>query len=163
MSSDFTNNITRLLDAQGVAYQVHRYAYGPDTHSAVAVAEAIGRPPQQVYKSLIAQSAKSSQKPVLVMIPSAASLDLKKLAQAVGEKKMQMAPRADAERLTGMQAGGISPLGLVNRGFRILLDDRAQALEKIVISAGERGAQVELPVEALRTLTRARWVTLAAG
>jgi Cys-tRNA(Pro)/Cys-tRNA(Cys) deacylase len=156
----FTNNVTRFLDGKKVDYTVHTYTYSPETHSAVEVAEAIGLPPAQVFKTLVALSSTPSDKPALVVIPGAETLDLKKLAKAINAKKMQMAPRAQAEEMTGLLAGGISPLALINRGFAVYLDRRATGFDRIYISAGERGAQVGINPKDLVQLTRARVVEL---
>ena len=156
----FTNNVTRLLDGKRIAYTVHTYAYSEELHSATAVADAIGFPHAQVFKTLVALDVAPGQKPALVVIPGDETLDLKKLAKAVGAKKMQMAVRAEAERLTGLLAGGISPLALINRGFVLYLDSRAKNFERIYISAGERGAQIGIGVADLVKLTNARFVEL---
>lgn len=156
----FTNNATRFLDKKRVAYQTYTYDYTVETHSAVAVAEAIGRPPAQVFKSLVVLANQPGHKPMLVVIPGPDSLNLKALAKAVDIKKAKMSSHAQAEELTGLQTGGISPLALINKGFDIYLDEQAKAFETIVISAGERGAQIELPVTELVKLTRARFVKL---
>jgi Cys-tRNA(Pro)/Cys-tRNA(Cys) deacylase len=73
---------------------------------------------------------------------------------------MQMAARAEAEQMTGLLAGGISPLALINRGFNVYLDRRATDFDRIYISAGERGAQVGLAASDLVRLTRARLIDL---
>lgn len=157
----FANNVTRLLDGKRIAYTVHTYTYSEELHSATDVADAIGFPQDEVFKTLVALDVAPGQKPALVLIPGNQTLDLKKLAKAIGAKKMQMATRAEAEKLTGLLAGGISPLALINRGFAVYLDSRAQKLERIYISAGERGAQVGIGVAELVKLTRARFVDLA--
>ncbi len=159
----FVNNVTRFLDSKRVPYTVHTYTYGPETHSATAVADAIGQPREQVFKTLVALPGSGRGKPILAVIPGPASLDLKKLAKAVGEKKVRMAPRAEAERMTGLLAGGISPLALINRGFVVYLDRSAEQFDRIYLSAGERGAQVGLPVKDLIRLTRARLADLQEG
>lgn len=156
----FKNNVTRLLDSKKVAYTVHTYSYDAGVHSAVEVAEAIGLPPERVFKTLVAVPADPGQKPMLVIIPGPDTLDLKNLAKATGVKKVRMATHDQAESLTGLQTGGISPLALINRGFRVFLDRRALTYETIAVSAGERGANVELPVKALVKLTQARPVEL---
>jgi Cys-tRNA(Pro)/Cys-tRNA(Cys) deacylase len=96
------------------------------------------------------------------MIPSNRQLDLKKLASAVGQKKVQMGTQREAEQLTGLQVGGISPLALLNRGFDILLDDAALDQSRICISAGERGLQIRLALNDLIKATGARVADLAA-
>jgi Cys-tRNA(Pro)/Cys-tRNA(Cys) deacylase len=88
------------------------------------------------------------------MIPSDRQLDLKKLARAVKEKKLKMASHREAERLTGLQVGGISALALLNRGFDIYLDKTATAYDWVVISAGQRGLQIKLAVTDLASITR---------
>ena len=154
------NNVTRMLDGKKVAYQTYAYEYSPETHSAVAVAEAIGKPPAQVFKSLVALADKPGHKPMLAVIPGPSSLNLKALAKAAGVKKVKMASHQQAESLTGLQTGGISPLALINKGFTIYLDEQARNYDAIVLSAGQRGAQVELAVEDLVRLTRARFAPL---
>lgn len=150
-----------MLDGKRIAYTVHTYEYSEEVYSATAVADAIGLPQDQVFKTLVAQDTSPGQKPALVVIPGNATLDLKILAKAVGAKKMQMAARSAAEKLTGLLAGGISPLALINRGFVVYLDSRARHFDRIFISAGERGAQVGVAVDDLVKLTRARYVDLA--
>lgn len=157
----FTNNATRFLDTKRVAYRTHTYAYSDETHSATAVAEAIGKSAEAVFKSLVVLSNQPGEKPMLVVIPGPDTLDLKALARAVGVKKARMASHAQAEELTGLQTGGISPLALINKGFAIYLDDQAKRFDTIVISAGERGKQIELSVKDLVKLTRARFITLS--
>lgn len=160
-ANEFKNNVTRLLDSKKVRYKVHRYAYDEGVHSAVEVAEAIGLPPERVFKTLVALTDDPARKPLLVIIPGADTLDLKTLAKGVNAKKARMAPHDEAESLTGLKTGGISALALVNKGLDVYLDAQARAYETIAVSAGERGANIELPVKDLVALTRARWIQLA--
>ena len=154
--NEFKNNVTRFLDSQKVAYQVFTYDYEAGVRSAVEVAQAIGVPPEQVFKTLVALADQPNRKPMLVVIPGPATLDLKALAAAVGIKKAKMALHEQAEQLTGLQTGGISPLALINKGFDIYLDAQAQGFTQIAVSAGQRGANILLPVKELIRLTRAR-------
>jgi Cys-tRNA(Pro)/Cys-tRNA(Cys) deacylase len=157
-NSEFKNNTTRFLDAQKVKYQVFTYDYDAGVHSAVEVAEAIGVPPGQVFKTLVAQADDPKRKPMLVIVPGPDTLDLRALAKAVNAKKIRMATHADAEKLTGLQTGGISALALINKGFDVYLDEQANQFEQIAVSAGQRGANILLPVKDLVRLTRARIV-----
>ncbi len=159
-NSNFKNNVTRFLDSKKVKYSVHTYDYDAGVHSAVEVAEAIGLRPEQVFKTLVVRADDPNRKPMLVVIPGADTLDLKVLAKAVGVKKAQMTTHAEAEALTGLQTGGISPLALINKGFDTYLDDQAQAFEHIAVSAAQRGANLQLPVKDLVSLTRARLIKL---
>jgi Cys-tRNA(Pro)/Cys-tRNA(Cys) deacylase len=160
-NSEFKNNITRLLDAQKVKYQVFTYRYDDGIHSAVEVAEAIGLPAAQVFKTLVAQADDPKRKPMLVIVPGQDTVDLRVLAKAVNTKKIKMASHADAEKMTGLQTGGISALALINKGFDVYLDEQANQFEQIAVSAGQRGANILLPVKDLVRLTRARVVNLA--
>lgn len=157
---EFKNNVTRFLDSQKVKHQVFTYDYDAGVHSAVEVAAAVGLPPDQVFKTLVVLAEDTRRKPMLVIVPGPATLDLKALAKAVDVKKVRMAGHDEAEALTKLQTGGISALALINKGFDVYLDDRANAFESIAVSAGQRGAQVFLPVKDLVRLTRARMVHL---
>ena len=157
---EFKNNLTRLLDSKKIAYQLHLFDYDAGIESAVQVAQAIGLPALQVFKTLVAQADQPNRKPMLVIIPGPDTLDLKALAKATGLKKIKMASHAEAESLTGLQTGGISPLALINKGFDIYLSDQAQAFDTIAVSAGQRGANIQLNVKDLVKLTNARVVKL---
>lgn len=148
----------RLLEGKKVAYTALRY--DPDIYvSAVEVAEAVELPPEQVFKTLVTQP--EVGKPILAVIPAAAELDLKALAKAVGLKKIRMATQADAERLTGLQKGGISALALVNKGFKVFLDSSAAGFDQIAMSAGERGVQVQLAPQDFVRVTGARTAAIS--
>ena len=156
----FKNNVTRLLDSRKIDYTVYTYDYSAGVHSAVEVADAIGLPTAQVFKTLVVVSDEARRKPMLVVIPGPESLALKQFARAIGQKKVKMAEHDQAEKLTKLQTGGISPLALINKGFDIYLDERARVFDTIAVSAGQRGANIELPVADLVTLTGARWIAL---
>ena len=150
---DKTNSM-RLLESRNAPYTVHEFS--TDFHSADEVARLIDRPEAMVYKTLVVLRGKS--KPLLVMIASNRELDLKLLAQSMREKKLKMATHAEAESLTGLQVGGISALCLLNKGFDAYIDEPARALDEIVVSAGQRGLNLQLKTDDLVRITRARWV-----
>lgn len=162
MAEQFKNNVTRLLDSRKVRYQVYTYDYDAGVHSAVEVAAAIGLPPEQVFKTLVVLAEEARRKPMLVIVPGPATLDLRAFAKAVKLKKARMATHEQAEQMTGLQTGGISALALVNKGFDVFLDDSAQQYEMIAVSAGQRGANIVLPVSDLVRLVNARFVHLEA-
>ena len=146
-------NSMRLLEQHKIAYEV--LTYEPITRDALEVAEMIGLPEFMVYKTLVVQSM-ATDKPMLALIASDRQLDLKAMAAAAHEKKVRMASHTDAEKLTGLQVGGISPLMLTNKNWPVYLDQPASELEHIVLSAGERGTQVRVPVTALIRVLHAR-------
>ncbi len=153
------NNVTRLLDARRVAYEL--FEFPPEKHSAEEMAELLGVAPGLVYKTLVILREAKGKKPLLVMTPAGRELSLKALAASLGEKKLRMAAQREAEALTGLQVGGISALALLNRGFEICLERGAVDLPFIHISAGQRGANIRLSPSDLRALTQARLVLTA--
>lgn len=157
-SSKGKTNALRLLDAYGIPYQL--FTFSPDIHSATGVAQALGLPPHQVYKTLVVL--RTQGRPLLMMIAGDRELDLKRVAAAVNDKKVRMATQREAETLTGLQVGGISALALLGRPFDIFLDRPALALQHIVVSAGKRGMNVQLAVDDLLRLTRARVIEATA-
>lgn len=161
MAEQFKNNVTRFLDSKKVQYQAFTYDYDAGVHSATEVAAAIGLPPTQVFKTLVVLADDPRRKPMLVVVPGPETLDLRLFAKAVNLKKVKMATHDQAEALTGLQTGGISALALVNKGFDVYLDDRAQGFERIAVSAGQRGANLLLPVKDLVRLVDARLAHLS--
>jgi Cys-tRNA(Pro)/Cys-tRNA(Cys) deacylase len=150
------NNVTRLLDSRGVEYEAFELP-GGEKRSAEEAAELLGVPPELVYKSIVVVR-EGRGKPIVCMAPATAEVNLKKLAAALGEKKLRLPTQREAEQLTGLQAGGISPLALLNKGFQICLDRSAERHAQIHISGGQRGLNLRLAVSALVEITGARWV-----
>ncbi|MCX7616892.1 YbaK/EbsC family protein [Tepidiforma sp.] len=146
----------KLLEARGVPHRLVRF--DPAIRSAEGVAAATEVEPERVFKTLVVEEEPPRGRPYLVMVRGSAELDLRRLAAQLGVKRLRMAAPADAERLTGLKLGGISALALTGRGFRVLLDASAMAHETVLVSAGERGADVELPPGDLAALTGARLV-----
>ena len=152
-------NAMRLLEGHGAAYEV--LTFSPDIHSAAEVAEVVGLDPDTVYKTLVVQRPRGKTgraRPLLVMVAGDSRVDLTALAASLGEKKLSMATHDDAERLTGLQVGGISALALLNKGFDVCIDRAARSLDQVVVSAGRRGIDVRLAVSDLVEVTQARWV-----
>ena len=151
-------NSMRILDANSIAYETR--TYDKSIRDARQVAAAVGFSAGEVFKTLVAQ-ATGAKKPVLVMLPSNSTLDLKRLAKAMGRKKVALASHADAEKLTGLQVGGISALALMGKKWDVYLDRRAEACDHIVISAGQRGLQLRVATADLIRLLGCRPVDVA--
>jgi len=153
-----TNNITRLLEAKNIPYKA--YDLPTEKLGAQETARLLSVPLDQVFKTIVV-TREGKGKPILALVPGTAEVDLKALAKALGEKKLHLSTEREAEHLTGMQAGGISPLALINRGFQVVLDSNANQFREIHISGGQRGLNILLPVEALIRLTNARMEAIA--
>lgn len=152
------NNVTRLLDAKKVKYTA--FETPAEKHGALETARLLNMPPEIVYKTIVVTRAKPG-KPILAVIPGPSQVDLKRVAAALGEKKVSLPTEREAETLTGLQAGGISPLALINKGFQVLIDSSAQEHAEIHVSGGQRGLNIRLPVKDLADLTRARFALIS--
>ena len=152
------NNVTRMLEARKTRFQA--FEVPAEKLSALEVAEILKVPPEDVYKTIVAKRAKPG-KPILAMVPGPQEVDTKKLSAALGEKKVFITTLNEAEALTGLLAGGISPLALINKGFQVLIDTAAQGKETILVSAGQRGLQVRLNPADLAKLCHARFADIA--
>ncbi len=152
------NNVTRLLDSRHIPYTA--FELPAEKLGALEAARLLGVPPEQVFKTIVV-TREGKGKPILALTPGPAEVDLKALAKAVCEKKLVLPSEREAERLTGLQAGGISPLALLNRGFQVVIDETAILFDEIYISGGQRGLDIRLPVQALVELTNATFADFA--
>lgn len=147
------NNITRFLDSRKIAYRALETPV--EKLGAVEAAQFLGVPAETVFKTIVVIREKP-KKPVLAVVPGPCSVDLKRLAAALGEKKVHLPTEREAEQLTGLQAGGISPLALIHKGFQVVVDSSAQKHGEIHISGGQRGINIRLAASDLVKLTNAR-------
>ncbi len=147
------NNVTRLLDSRKISYKA--FETPADKLGALEVAGLLNVSPDEVYKTIVVTREKG-KKPILAVIPGPRTVDLKLLASFLGEKKVTLPTEREAEQITGLQAGGISPLGLINKGFQVIIDSLAQSQPEIHISGGQRGLNIRLPVQDLINVTNAR-------
>lgn len=139
-------NAMRLMEQAGLLIRTTEYSYDEKDLNGMHAAEAIGMPPEQVFKTLVARGERNG---VLVFcIPVCCSLDLKKAAKAAGDKKVDLIPMKDLLGLTGYIRGGCSPIGM-KKPYPIFLDETAELYEEIAVSAGVRGQQMILPPQGL--------------
>ena len=142
-----------MLDSRKISYTA--FELPAEKLGATETAHLLHVEPASVFKTIVITRDKP-KKPLLVVVPGPSSVDLKLLAAALGEKKVYLPTEREAEQLTGLQAGGISPLALLNKGFQVVLDLSAEEFESIHISGGQRGLNIKLPVADLIKLSNAR-------
>jgi Cys-tRNA(Pro)/Cys-tRNA(Cys) deacylase len=132
----------RALKEAGVPHEIHTYDHDPAAASfGDEVVEALGVDPGEVFKTLVARLDQTAF--AMAIVPVSSRLDLKALARAQGAKRAVLADAADAERATGYVVGGISPLGQ-RKQIPAWIDESALDLDRIYVSAGQRGLQVSL-------------------
>jgi Cys-tRNA(Pro)/Cys-tRNA(Cys) deacylase len=143
-----TTQGTLALDALGIAYELHPYAYDPDApRVGLQAAEALGIDASQTFKTLMLEL---DGKPVCAVIPSDQEASLKKVAHILGGKAAQMLKVPDAERLTGYKVGGIGPFGQ-KRSLPTAFDETIALYDRIYINAGQRGLLLSIaPADAVR-------------
>jgi Cys-tRNA(Pro)/Cys-tRNA(Cys) deacylase len=144
----------RVLEQAKVTHSLHPYDPGHPSdqgHGEAAVA-ALGADPRQVFKTLVTRVDGAL---TVAVVPVSCTLDLKALAASAGGRKAAMAAPADAERATGYVLGGISPLGQ-RKLLPTVVDSSALDFPTVLVSAGRRGLQLELPPAELVRLTRGR-------
>ena len=139
---------TLALTTAGVAFTLFPYDYDPDApRVGLQAAEALGKDPEQVFKTLMAEV---DGKPVCVVVPSDCEVSMKKLAATFGGKSANMMKPMDAERLTGFKVGGISPFGQ-RKKVPTAIDETAELFDEVLINGGQRGLLVGLkPADAAR-------------
>jgi len=154
------NNVTRFLDSRKVSYTA--FETPPEKLGALETAHLLNVEPASVFKTIVVTRDKP-KKPLLVVVPGPSNVDLKLLASAVGEKKVHLPTEREAEQLTGLQAGGISPLALINKGFQVVIDSTAQNFSQIHVSGGQRGINIRLSPNDLAKLTNARFASVCSN
>ncbi len=154
-----STNVTRLLASRRIPFEA--FELPPHKLGAIEAAHYLGVEPHLVYKTIVILPP-AGAKPLLVVVPADREVDLKAVAAVLHLKKVHLATQRQAEELTGLQTGGISPLALLQRGFRVLLDSAAEQHQQIHISGGQIGLNIRLPVKALIELTGARLAPISS-
>jgi len=132
-------NAMRLLDAAGISYDTAEYDYDESDLSGIHAAEAIGMPPEQVFKTLVTIGDKTGI--MVFCLPVGCELDLRKAASVSGNKKLELTHMKELLGLTGYIRGGCSPIGMKKR-YPTFIDETAELFDVIAVSAGQRGRQI---------------------
>jgi Cys-tRNA(Pro)/Cys-tRNA(Cys) deacylase len=149
----------RQLNTKGIPHKVLRYEH-TQTHGdyGVDAARQLGVPPEQVFKTLVAET--DTHELIVALVPVSGRLHMKRLAAACGARKASMADGAKVEKTTGYVLGGVSPLGQ-KKHLRTFIDHSASDFETVYVSGGRRGLEIELPAQALAELLEATFATVA--
>lgn len=134
-------NAARFLDTLKIPYELREYHVDPEEFSAILVAEKIGLPPEQVFKTLLCVT--HEREHIFAVIPGDQELDFKKLAQAAGTRKAEMVSLKDVQPLTGYVRGGVTVFG-ARKNFAVYTDETMELFDVISVSAGARGIQMLL-------------------
>lgn len=151
-------NVMRLLDQKKVPYAPHHYDVSDGALDGVTAAARLGVPPETCFKTLVTVGA--SKRSHVFVIPVERELDLKAAARAAGEKSIEMIRQAQLLPLTGYVHGGCSPIGMKKR-LPTFIDDSAQGLPEMTVSAGKVGCQVTLSPQALAGFVGARFAPVS--
>ncbi|GGB08051.1 Cys-tRNA(Pro) deacylase [Macrococcus hajekii] len=151
MTKKIKTNAIRKLDQLKINYEIIHYN-SEDISDGISVAEQIGEDAVTVYKTLVTHAGSDL---FVFVIPVSAELDMKKAAQAAGVKKLEMLPLKELQPKTGYIRGGCSPVGMKKK-LPTYIDQSADVLEFIIVSAGQRGTQMKLAPDALVTAADAQ-------
>lgn len=146
MKAMIRTNVMRLLDQAKIPYQALEYEVDEDNLSGEHVAEQIGLPPEQVFKTLVVKGEKKGY--LVFCIPVTLELNLKKAASVIGDKKLELLPVKELLPITGYIRGGCSPIGMKKK-LPTYMDETAILYENITVSAGVRGCQLVIPTDQL--------------
>lgn len=147
----------RLLKKQNIAHSVHEYEHDPsNSNFGLEACEKLGLSADEVFKTLLTTDSKQY---FVAILPVQNTLNLKKMASAVGVKKLSMANPNDAERITGYIVGGISPIAQKRR-LKTVIHTNAEQLDKMYVSGGRRGLDVGLAPDDLAQLLSAGFVDI---
>lgn len=145
-------NAVRLLDQMGIKYELRAYEVDPDDLTAESVAEKVGLPPEQVFKTLVARGDRNGI--CVAVIAGDTELDLKALASVSGNRKIHLVPMKELLGLTGYIRGGVTAFA-GKKDYPVFVDETIELFDVVSVSAGTRGLQILLNPKDYLRVTRA--------
>ena len=157
-NKEIKTNAMRLLETKKIPYEAHTYECDLFVDG-IQIADMLGLPHEKVYKTLVTQG--NSKNYFVFVIPIEAELDMKKAAKSVGEKSVAMLHVKDINAVTGYIRGGCTAIGM-KKQYVTRIDESAQALEKMIVSGGKLGMQLELAPQDLAKAANAEFADITA-
>lgn len=155
-SKEIKTNAMRILETKKIPYTTHTYECD-EFIDAIQIADMLSLPYEKVYKTLVTQG--TSKNYYVFVIPIAEELDMKKAAKSVGEKSVAMLHVKDINAVTGYIRGGCTAIGM-KKQYTTRIEQSAQALDKIIVSGGRLGMQIELSPQDLATASAAEFADI---
>lgn len=155
--ANIKTNAMRILDDKNIKYNVLTYNTNDGKVDGISVSKKINKNPKFVYKTLVTQG--NSKEIYVFVVPVEKELNLKKSAKVVKEKNISMIAVKDIKKITGYIRGGCSPIGM-KKDYKTFIDKSASKIEKIIISAGKIGVQIEIEPKELESLINARFADI---
>lgn len=150
-------NAMRILEAAGIPYEIVTYEWDEDHIDAMSVAALAGLDPLSVVKTLVTQATDRSIH--IFCVPAPYEFSMKKARTLVGTDSLELVKQQQLRPLTGYIRGGVSPLGMI-RSYPLYLEETIQLMDRITVSAGQRGYQLLLKPEDLRRAANGVWADL---
>lgn len=151
-------NAMRVLENEGISYEVHQYGYDEQDLSAEKVADALGVERERIFKTLVLRGETTGV--LLALLPAGTEVDLKRLAEAIGDKRVELVPLKEVQALTGHERGAVTPLAL-SKKYPIVVDETAELWSTVGISGGKRGIEITLSPDDLLRITSATTADIA--
>ncbi|WBL48675.1 Cys-tRNA(Pro) deacylase [Clostridium estertheticum] len=150
-------NVMRILDKMNIEYNVMTYEVKDDKVDGISVAKKIGRDEKYLYKTIVTHA--NSKEIYVIVIPVRQEIDFKKVARVTNEKNIEMLDLRDLQKCTGYIRGGCSPIGMKKK-YKTFIDKGALGIDKIIVSAGKIGFQIEINPSLLKDIVDGEFADL---
>ena len=145
-------NAIRILEKEDISYKIREYAIDDGVLTAEGVAEVLGFKPERIFKTLILRGDRSG--PMIALTPAGTEINVRSLAKASGDKRVEMVPLREVRDLTGYERGAVTPLG-IQRSYPVFIDETVELWDIVGISGGKKGLEILLAPSDLLRVTKA--------